>query len=170
MFEFTKIELGLVVKKSLPMAKENLNTKFYRESSNTWHDENTDRIDTIVIGYNQGWKQKSSMGKKNNQNFVNIPFKSLVQQLQYKAEDEGIRVELVDEAYTSKCSFLDDEPLQKHSHYLGTRVKRGKYLSKNHIILNADCNSAGNIGRKVFPLVFTSGTVDALSHPVSLTV
>ncbi|MHA1347828.1 MAG: hypothetical protein ACTSO3_15615 [Candidatus Heimdallarchaeaceae archaeon] len=42
--------------------------------------------------------------------------------------------------------------------------------SKTGILLNADCNSAGNIGRKVFPLVFTYGTVDAVSHPYCWTV
>lgn len=31
-------------------------------------------IDTIVVGYNAGWKQKSDMGKKNNQTFVQIRF------------------------------------------------------------------------------------------------
>ncbi|MHA1400615.1 MAG: RNA-guided endonuclease InsQ/TnpB family protein, partial [Candidatus Heimdallarchaeaceae archaeon] len=68
-------------------------------------------IDTIVIGYNPGWKQKSKMSKKNNQTFISIPFLTLVKKIQYKALDEGIKVKLVSESYTSLCSFLDDEPL-----------------------------------------------------------
>ncbi|OLS32958.1 MAG: hypothetical protein HeimAB125_03500 [Candidatus Heimdallarchaeota archaeon AB_125] len=127
-------------------------------------------IDTIVIGYNQKWKQRTQMGKRNNQNFVNIPFLKLIQKIQYKAEEAGIQVILTEESYTSKSSFLDGEPIQKHVRYLGRRVKRGLFRSKTGLFLNADCNSAGNIGRKVFPVLFNYGTVDAVSHPVCLTV
>jgi putative transposase len=31
-------------------------------------------IGTLGIGYNQEWKQEVNIGKRNNQNFVNIPF------------------------------------------------------------------------------------------------
>jgi len=127
-------------------------------------------VDTIVIGYNKKWKQKINIGRRNNQSFVNIPFLSLVHKLLYKAEEVGIEVILIEESYTSKCSFLDNEIIQKHPKYLGRRIKRGLYKSNKGILLNADCNSAGNIGRKVFPLVFTSGTVDAVSHPYCWTV
>ncbi|MHA1419366.1 MAG: IS200/IS605 family accessory protein TnpB-related protein [Candidatus Heimdallarchaeaceae archaeon] len=128
------------------------------------------RIGTIVIGYNKKWKQKSKMGKRNNQNFVTIPFLTLVRKLQYKAEEVGIRVILMEEDYTSKCSFLDNEIIKKHPNYLGRRLKRGLFRSKTGILLNADCNSASNIVRKVFPLVFTYGTADAVSHPHCWTV
>ena len=127
-------------------------------------------IGTLVIGYNKKWKQKSKMGKRNNQTFVTIPFLTLVRKLQYKAEEVGIKVILMEEDYTSKCSFLDNEVITKHPNYLGRRLKRGLFRSKTGILFNADCNSAGNIGRKVFPLVFTYGTVDAVSHPHCWTV
>jgi putative transposase len=127
-------------------------------------------IDTIVIGYNKSWKQQSKMGKKNNQTFISIPFLSLVHKLQYKAEEEGIKVVLIAEEYTSKCSFVDNERIAKHPSYLGKRVKRGLFRSKAGTLLNADCNAAANIGRKVFPMVFTYGTVDAVSHPHCWTV
>ncbi len=39
-------------------------------------------IGTLVIGYNEGWKQNSNMGKSNNQNFVSIPFLKLIKQIQ----------------------------------------------------------------------------------------
>ncbi|MCE7741726.1 MAG: IS200/IS605 family element transposase accessory protein TnpB [Candidatus Heimdallarchaeota archaeon] len=127
-------------------------------------------IDTIVVGYNKKWKQRSKMGKRNNQNFVNIPFLTLLRKLQYKAEEVSITVIPIEEKYTSKCSFLDNESIREHSKYLGRRKKRGLFKSSKGVLLNADCNAAGNIGRKVFPLVFTSGTVDAVSHPTCLTV
>jgi len=31
-------------------------------------------LTTIIVGYNKGWKQDTSMSKKSNQNFVQIPF------------------------------------------------------------------------------------------------
>ena len=32
------------------------------------------KIDTIILGYNENIKQNINIGKRNNQNFVNIPF------------------------------------------------------------------------------------------------
>jgi len=127
-------------------------------------------IGTLVIGYNKTWKQRSKMGKRNNQTFVAIPFLNFIRKLKYKAEEVGIKVILTEEDYTSKCSFLDNESITHHATYLGRRVNRGLFKSKVGFLLNADCNAAGNIGRKVFPLVFTSGTVDAVSHPHCWTV
>lgn len=125
-------------------------------------------IDTIVIGYNEGWKHKISIGKVNNQNFVGIPFYNLLGKILYKAEDNGIRVIIIEEAYTSKCSFLDDEPICKHSKYMGKRVHRGLFRSSKGILINADCNGAGNIGRKEFPVLFNYGIVDVVNHPLVL--
>ena len=127
-------------------------------------------IDTIVLGYNEGWKQQISIGEKNNQTFVGIPFLNLVRKIQYKAEDEGIRVLLTEESYTSKCSFLDNESIRKHKNYIGKRIKRGSFRSSNGVIVNADCNGAANIGNKVFPKTFVNGIVDIVSYPICLTV
>ncbi|ETR72878.1 MAG: hypothetical protein OMM_07287 [Candidatus Magnetoglobus multicellularis str. Araruama] len=49
-------------------------------------------IATIVIGKNDGWKQEIEIGKRNNQNFVQIPFNKLIEQVEYKSEEEGITV------------------------------------------------------------------------------
>ncbi len=126
------------------------------------------RIDTIVIGYNEHWKQKVNLGKKNNQNFVSIPFARLIQKLSYKAEDDGIEIEMIEESYTSKCSFVDNETIGKKKNYSRRRLNRGLYQSQLGILLNADCNGSGNIGRNVFPMQFRYGIVDAVSHPVRL--
>nr|MCR5853314.1 transposase [Methanophagales archaeon] len=37
-------------------------------------------IGRLVIGYNKEWKKGVNLGKKNNQNFVQIPFWMLIQQ------------------------------------------------------------------------------------------
>ena len=88
------------------------------------------------------------MGKRNNQNFVNVPIQKLKQMITYKAQLVGIQIHEVDESYTSKCSSLDLEPIQKHKNYVGNRVKRGLFRGSNYL-LNADVNGALNILRKV---------------------
>lgn len=106
-------------------------------------------ISTLVIGYNEEWKQNISIGGVNNQSFVSIPFHSFIQQLEYKCRLEGINVVLTEESYTSKCSFLDNEPLGKKDTYLGKRVKRGLYKTAKGRLINADLNGSLNILKKV---------------------
>ena len=106
-------------------------------------------ITTIVIGHNKDWKQGINIGKRNNQSFVSVPFARLVQLIQYKAKLQGIDVIVTEESYTSKCSFLDNEPIQKHANYQGKRIKRGLFKSSNNTLINADVNGAFNILRKV---------------------
>ncbi len=68
-------------------------------------------IGTLIIGKNPLWKQEVKMGKRNNQNFVQIPHAKLIELLTYKAELVGITVIVTEESYTSKASFLDRDPL-----------------------------------------------------------
>jgi len=108
----------------------------------------------IIIGYNQGWKQKIKMGRRTNQNFVQVPFLNLVKMIQYKALLVGMNVELVDESHTSKCSFLDGESIEHHEHYAGRRVKRGLFKTRSAKLINADVNGAYNIIKKAVPKAF----------------
>ena len=102
-------------------------------------------IGTCFIGHNNGWKNEVEMGKKNNQNFVSIPYSLLINMLRYKIEEKGgVLIEL-NESYTSKCSFLDNEEVCKHETYKGKRVKRGLFLSGSNKALNADINGSLNI-------------------------
>lgn len=71
-------------------------------------------IGTLVIGKNPFWKQGVELGKKNNQEFVQIPHAKFIEMLTYKAETVGITVLLTEESYTSKASFLDRDPLPKY--------------------------------------------------------
>ena len=102
-------------------------------------------IGTCFIGHNKDWKQEINIGSRNNQNFVSIPYSLLINMLRYKIEEKGgVLVEL-NEAYTSKCSFLDNEEISKHDSYKGKRIKRGLFLSSNKKALNADINGSLNI-------------------------
>ena len=109
----------------------------------------SNNISTIVVGYNKEWKENINLGKKNNQSFVNIPFYTLIKQLEYKCKLEGINFILTEESYTSKCSFLDNEELCKHEKYLGKRIKRGIFKSAENKLINADLNGSLNILKKV---------------------
>ena len=109
----------------------------------------SNNISTLIIGYNEEWKQNINLGRTNNQSFVNIPFYTFINQLEYKCKLEGINVILTEESYTSKCSFLDSESIEKHDNYLGKRIKRGLFKSAKGKLINADLNGSLNILKKV---------------------
>ena len=114
----------------------------------------TERISKLVVGYNKGWKQEINMGSKNNQNFVSIPFRKILDILKYKLEDNGIEYKEQEESYTSKASYLDNDDIPiykeetKEIKFSGRRIKRGIYKSKQGKIINADLNGALNILKK----------------------
>lgn len=133
------------------------------------------QIGTLVIGKNNQWKQDINLGKVNNQNFVFIPHAKFISMLKYKAELAGIKVVILEESYTSKCSFLDLEPVQKHAVYKGKRIERGLFRSSTGRFINADVNGSLNILRKAFPDAFGlesiekgHGILDCVVNPVRL--
>lgn len=123
-------------------------------------------IGTLVIGKNDGWKQETNMGKRNNQQFVAIPHARFIEMLAYKAELVGIHVIITEESYTSKCSFLDNEPLNKQESYAGKRVHRGLFRASDGRLLNADVNGSANIIRKVAPNAFADGVEGVVVRPL----
>jgi putative transposase len=127
-------------------------------------------LGTIIIGYNGGWKQQIELGRRTNQNFVTVPFLKLIQQLEYKAELVGIEVKTGAEDHTSKCSFLDEEPIEHHEKYAGKRVSRGLFRSRSGQIINADCNGGYNIMKKAVPNAFADGIEGVGLHPYSLAI
>lgn len=129
----------------------------------------SNNINTLFIGKNKEWKQNINMGKRNNQNFVNIPFHKLTQMLLYKCALEGITVKEIEESYTSKCSFLDDEEINKHEEYKGKRIKRGLFKTAGGNTINADVNGGLNILRKVVGK-FDYDPIEVCSTPVVWTV
>ena len=105
-------------------------------------------ISKVIIGSNKEWKQNINLGCRNNQNFIQIPHARFIEMITYKAKMAGIEVVTAEESYTSKCSFLDDEPIEKHEEYAGKRIKRGLFKSKIGKLINADVNAAYNIMKK----------------------
>jgi len=125
----------------------------------------SERLGTLVIGHNQGWKQNVQIGRVNNQNFVAIPHSRFIHRLTYKAQLAGIRVIVQEEGYTSKCSFLDLEPIGKHTQYSGQRVKRGEFISAQGMHIHADVNGSYNILRKALPSAFSRGIKGVVVRP-----
>lgn len=114
----------------------------------------SNRIGTIIIGRNTGWKNGSKMSRKSSQNFQSIPFYKFLEKVLYKAEFAGIKVVFTEEAYTSKASYLDRDPIPpfekgvKPPKFSGKRMK-GLFRRDDGSMLNADVNGSANIGRKV---------------------
>ena len=126
------------------------------------------RISMLIIGKNEGWKQEVQLGKRTNQTFVFLPHARFIQMLTYKAELVGIRVLLTEESYTSKCSFLESEPLGRQVEYVGKRVKRGLFVTATSRRINADVNASYNMIVKVVPNAFGNGREGVVVHPVRL--
>ncbi|MHA1918022.1 MAG: RNA-guided endonuclease InsQ/TnpB family protein [Candidatus Ranarchaeia archaeon] len=103
-------------------------------------------IGTIVVGYNMGWKQNINLGRKNNQSFVQVPFRKFIQQIEYKGKLVGLEVVMVSEEFTSQtcsnCGVVNKS----------NRRYRGLYVcSVCGCVLNADLNASRNILRKGVP-------------------
>lgn len=127
-------------------------------------------VGTIAVGYNPKWKQRCQLGRCLNQTFVQLPFHTLITQLHYKAELAGITILLVDERYTSRCSAVDGETVERHAQYAGRRVSRGLFQAHDGGLINADVNGAYNILRQAVPEALVDGIQGAGRHPVVITV
>lgn len=112
-------------------------------------------IGTIVCGYNPDFKRNIDLGSKTNQNFTQISFGSLREQLRNLCERYEMQYLEQEESYTSKASFLDLDTIPVYNAdnpYTGTfsgkRIKRGLYRTLDNRLVNADVNGAANILRK----------------------
>ncbi|MGG2092596.1 transposase [Bacillus sp. S13(2024)] len=129
-------------------------------------------ISMIVIGKNTSWKQNSEMGKRQNQSFCHIPHNLLIEMINYKAKRQGVMVQVVEESYTSKASFLDNDDIPTYGEedipeFSGKRIKRGLYRTRENKLLNADVNGAYNILKKVVPKAFADG-IEGLCHQAAV--
>lgn len=127
-------------------------------------------FNTIVIGNNKEWKQKSTMSRIVNQSFVGIPHMKFIEMVQYKAQNVGINVILTEESYTSGTSFLDNEDPIKANYNKARRIHRGMFVSNKGMKINADVNGAYQIMKKVFPNAYANGIKGVALHPVRVSV
>jgi len=122
-------------------------------------------VGTAIIGKNPLWKQEVNNGRRNNQNFVSIPHARFIDMLTYKASLVGIQVEIQEESYTSKASFVDLDPIPTYklnddTEYIfsGKRIGRRNrlYRTKDGHKICADVNGSYNILRKSKPDAFVN--------------
>ncbi|MEM3853861.1 MAG: IS200/IS605 family accessory protein TnpB-related protein [Conexivisphaerales archaeon] len=121
-------------------------------------------IDTIVIS--RECKQSIDMCSKNNRNFVQIPFNTLISQVRYKAEENGINVFVINESHTSKCQ--DFESTEHHDIHMGKRITRGR--SQKEKMINVDLNGTYNMIRKASLTSSEDGINGVWLHPRSLSI
>ena len=112
-------------------------------------------IGTIVCGYNSDFKREIDLGKRTNQQFVQVSFGKLRSQLKCLCERYAMKYIEQEESYTSKASFLDLDEIpvyqaesQEKYNFSGRRIYRGLYRTKEGRMINADVNGAANILRK----------------------
>ena len=135
------------------------------------------KIGTIVFGWNKGQKQNANMGKKTNQKFVQIPTGRLKDRIEQMGDQYGICFVEREESYSSKASFVDNDFLPTFGEKpegwkaSGKRIKRGLYRTAQGWLINADCNGAANILRKVAVMLgldFSGISRGDLSAPLRL--
>jgi putative transposase len=107
----------------------------------------------MIIGYNPSWKDKVQLGKSTNRKFYEIPYREILNKLELALKVKNVKLTITEESYTSKCDALSLEPIKKHNKYMGKRVMRGLFSSKQCLLVNADVNGALNILRKVYPWI-----------------
>ena len=116
------------------------------------------KIKNIIIGYNKGLKNKGIKNdlikgkdkKRINQSFVSISISRFKEKIKYQLENIGCKVEIINESYTSKASFYDNDEMIKEKNS-GERIKRGLYETHKEILVNANINALLNILRKSNP-------------------
>jgi transposase len=112
-----------------------------------------------------------NLGKKTNQNFVNIPLGNIKEKLEYLCKFYGIEFLKQEESYTSQASFFDGDEIPEYNadnpkeyKFSGKRIKRGLYRTKYGKLINADVNGALNILKKSkavdLSVLCSSGEVD----------
>ena len=71
----------------------------------------------------------------------------IIQMLDYKCKLAGINIVILNEAYTSKCSFIGNEKICKHDTYKEKRINGEMFRTTNSLYINTDINDSFNIMR-----------------------
>ena len=134
-------------------------------------------IGTVVFGWNKGSKTSVNIGKRNNQNFVQLPTAKLKNRLKAVLEEIGVQFIETEESYTSKASFLDGDSLPVYGEKpddwkpSGKRTTTKLYRTAQGWYIYADCNGAANILRKVASILglnLSEITRGAVTRPLRL--
>ena len=165
--------------KQLSLKRANkIDYEMHKISTHIINEAVKNNISKIIIGNNVGWKNEINLGRRNNQNFVNVPHTKLFNQLSYKGLLNGIEVIFTEESYTSKASFFDKDELPIYGEndnykFSGRRISRGLYKDSKGNLWNADLNGGGNIMRKISDKAAYKGirkTEEMMKRPILITL
>jgi IS605 OrfB family transposase len=92
------------------------------------------KVKQIIIGYNDTFKDER-LSDTYNQWTKSIPIARLRDRIIYLAEQLGIETKVINEAYTSKASYLDQDEFVKGD-FSGVRIKRGLYKGQKGTLIN----------------------------------
>jgi putative transposase len=145
-------------KKSRKLSKMHLNAKLQaKHYINTMVRQTVERlyrlgVSRIVVGYPKGIARNSDKGKKQNYLLSHVwRFNTVIKRLKEVAEEYGIRVFVVDEAFTSKLCPVCGRP------HDGARFVRGLFkCPATGLVFNADLVGAFNILKKVVKTITPS--------------
>jgi putative transposase len=135
------------------------------------------KIGAVVFGWNKGQRQEINLGSKSNQKFVQIPTARLKDRIAQLCEQYGLQFIETEESYTSKASFVDQDTLPTFGEKpegwqsSGKRTKRGLFRTGLNQYINADCNGAANILRKVATTLgidLSGVSMGALTRPIRM--
>ncbi|MCU0105482.1 transposase, partial [Acholeplasma vituli] len=121
----------------------------YKAAKLIIHHAIDNKVKQIIIGYNDIFKDER-LSDIYNQWTKSIPIARLRDRIIYLAKQIGIETKVINEAYTSKASYLDQDEFVKGD-FSGVRIKRGLYRSKKGTLINADQNASLNMIRKGNP-------------------
>lgn len=105
-------------------------------------------IDTIIFGYPDLWSKKTNLMSKDMTVMYQRTLANFKEMLKKRCNRHNIVFAEIDEAYTSVCSFVDNEDIHAKEEYCGKRVTRDKYYSKQGYSIHADVNASYNIAKK----------------------
>ncbi|MCU0105567.1 IS200/IS605 family accessory protein TnpB-related protein, partial [Acholeplasma vituli] len=138
----------------------------YKAAKLIIHHAIDNKVKQIIIGYNDTFKDER-LSDTYNQWTKSIPIARLRDRIIYLAEQIGIETKVINEAYTSKASYLDQDEFVK-GEFSGVRIKRGLYKSQKGTLINKlkthvlspDQNASLNMIRKGNPDALWIGRVN----------
>ena len=119
-------------------------------------------VGTIVVGHPKHIRADEDWGRHGNKRLHDWAFTTLLNYIEYKAEDRGIDVERVAERKlkTSKTCCACGVEADAH------RVERGLYVCDEcELVANADCNAAENMRATVTPSPSQDRSNGGLAQP-----
>ncbi|MDQ2052973.1 transposase [Natronolimnohabitans sp. A-GB9] len=119
-------------------------------------------VETIAVGHPKHIRDDQDWGRHGNKRLHDWAFETLIQHIEYKAEERGIDVERVDEAGLKTSKTCCQCGVEADSN----RVERGLYVCDEcGLVANSDLNAAENMRTAVTPSPSVDRSNGCLAQP-----